>query len=266
VNPGPSLQLGIVVAVYPAGQSVDVLLPDSGSQLTNVQVMLPSGSDSTGTVDLPDPGLPADDTRWNITNNAARNILAVIASYKGNPLCLGFIMPQIGQMTFAQKNRRIVRHASDVYSTVDQFGNIEVYHPSGTFWRVGTSPAHEDLTGLDVDQQWAIKNNTGTAPYLNLTLANAGAVKAQIQIDPDGNVTLTAPSLTVTAANGITMNGATIDANGNMGVPGTATIEGALATNSTLTAAGLTTGGGVNLDTHTHSGVEAGSDNTGPPA
>jgi hypothetical protein len=253
MNPYPGLQLGIVVAVYPQGQSIDVLLPDSGSQLTNVQVMMPSGSDSTGTVDLPDPGLPADDTRWNITLDAPRNILAVIASYKGNPVCLGFIMPQIGQMTFAQKNRRIMRHASDVYSTVDQFGNIEVYHPSGTFWRVGTNPAHEDLTGLDVDQQWKIANNTGTAPYFNLTLANAGVVKAQIQIDPDGNVTFTATTVNITSSGGITLNGATIDASGNVNFPGT------------FNAAGTTTGGGINLDNHTHGGVQSGGDNTGPP-
>lgn len=264
--PYAGLELGIVVAVYPQGQSIDVLLPDSGSRLTNVQVMVPTGSDSTGMVDLPDPGLPADDTRWDITNDPKRNLRAVLGSYQGNPICIGFLLPQIGQMTFDEPNRRITRHASDVYSTVDQFGNMEVYHPSGTFIRIGTSAAHEDLTGQDVDGEWAIVANTATAPYLNVTIANGGAVKATFQVDPAGNVSLTAPTLTVTASGGITLNGATIDKSGNLGVPGTAAVQGNFSTAGTFNASGVTSGGGVNLDTHTHSGVQPGSYNSGPPA
>lgn len=231
-TPAPGLQLGIVVASYPQGNAVDVLLPDSGSRLTNVQVML-AGSDSTGTVDLPDPGLPADDTRWNLTNTPARNIIAVIGSYKGNPVCLGFLLPQVNQMTFAQLNRRIVRHASDVYSTIDQHGNTELYHPSGTFFRIGTTAAHEDLTGLDYDALWKIAKNTTTAVYVHLTVANAGVVKATLEVDPSGNVTLVnqgnlnatvTGNMTVTA-NQISLNGVTIDASGNVHSP--ATITGA---------------------------------------
>jgi hypothetical protein len=256
--PAASLELGIVVAVYPQGQSIDVLLPDSGSRLTNVQVM-GSGSDNTGTVDLPDPGLPADDTRWNITNNAPRNIIAVIASYQGNPVCLGFLLPQIGQMTFADKNRRIMRHASDVYSSIDQHANAEFYHPSGSFWRIGTAPAHEDLTGLDFDGEWAIVNNTAAAVYLNVTLANGGVVKAKLQIDPAGNVTLNSTTLVVTAPT--TINGATVvngattvngasTLNGNVSVAGNTTqtgnqtVSGSMTVSGTVSAAAIISGGG----------------------
>jgi hypothetical protein len=239
MNPDPGLQLGIVVAVYPQGQSVDVLLPDSGSRLTNVQVMVPTGSDSTGMVDLPDPGFPADDTRWDIATAGTRAIMAVLGSYKGIPVCLGFLIPQVCQMTFAQPNRRIMRHASDVYSSIDQFGNIEVAHPSGTFVRIGTSPAHENLTGQDFDGEWAITKNTATAPYLNVTIANGGAVKAQLQVDPAGNTTLTALSATVTAVDGITLNGVTIDSDGNIVTPHNVTV-GSGATGSFSTPSGQT--------------------------
>jgi hypothetical protein len=240
--PAASLELGIVVAVYPQGQSIDVLLPDSGSRLTNVQVMVPSGSDSTGTVDLPDPGLPADDTRWDISNNAPRNIIAVIASYQGNPVCLGFLLPQVGQMTFADKNRRIMRHASDVYSSIDQFGNAELCHPSGTFGRVGTTPAHEDLTGKDFDGDWAIANNLTAAPYINVTLANGGVVKAHLQIDPSGNVTLVAATVVVTAPS--TINGTTT-VNGLSVLNGDLDLTGELAGSSNITIAGILTASSV---------------------
>jgi hypothetical protein len=38
-----------------------------------------------------------------------------------------------------------MKHASDVYTSIDQFGNIELAHPSGMFLRTRTSQAHEWL-------------------------------------------------------------------------------------------------------------------------
>jgi hypothetical protein len=250
-----------VVATYPQGCAVDVLLPDSGSRLTNVQVMLSSASDSSGTVDLPDPGLPTDDTRWNLPSDPTRNIIAVVQSYKGNPVCTGFIMPKIGQMTFDRVNFRVFRHASDVYTTINEDGDTELYHPSGTYFRIGASPAHEDLTGQDYDGKWAIANNTAAAPYVKLALANAGVVKATLEIDPSGNMTVTAQTITATiggdvsvTANQVTINGVTIDSSGNLHSPATITGQ-----------TDVKTGAGTSLDNHLTSGVTTGSSESGPP-
>jgi hypothetical protein len=270
-TPFPGIQLGIVVAAYPHGNAVDVLLPDSGSRLTNVQVMVSSGSDSSGTVDLPDPGIPLDDNRWNLPPPAnSKQIIAVIQSYKGSPVCTGFILPQVCQMTFDRKNFRVFRHASDVYSTINESGDTEVYHPSGTFLRIGASPTHEDLTGQDFDGDWAIKNNTAAAVWVNLTVANGGVVKASLKIDPSGNVTLTSQgnfdstvqgdlTLNVTGnisatANRITLNGVTIDSSGNLTSP--ATIKG-----STDVIAGPTD---ISVVNHDHTSASPGSP-TSPP-
>lgn len=245
--PSAGLQLGIVVAVYPEGNAVDVLMPDSGSRLTNVQVMI-MGSDTTGTVDLPDPGLPADDTRWNLANNPARNIYAVIGSYKGLPLCLGFLLPQINQMTFKQLDRRIVRHASDVYTTIDQFGNTELYHPSGTYFRIGTAAAHEDLTGQDFDALWKITKNTATAPYVHLTVANAGVVKATLEIDPSGNITVTnVGTLTGNTTGAVSLTGASFTLHGALTVDGNLTVNGNSNINGTEAVTGTVSSGGTVL-------------------
>ena len=66
-------KLGIVVAVYPEGNSIDVLMPKTGDKLANVQCMSHTGSSNTGIMDLPEIGLPVDDTRWNlkIVNSAS---------------------------------------------------------------------------------------------------------------------------------------------------------------------------------------------------
>jgi hypothetical protein len=66
------------------------------------------------------------------------------------------------------------------------------------------------------------------------------------------SITATA-GITLISSGGISMNGVTIDASGDVGIPGT------------LTAARATTGDGIVLETHTHSGVASGSSNSGPP-
>lgn len=186
-------KLGIVVAVYPEGNSIDVLMPKTGDQLANVQCASHTGSSNTGIMDLPEIGLPVDDTRWNlqIANNASRFVRAIIQNVDGMPICMGFLLPQLTQLTFQRDNFRVSRHASDVYSTTNAQGDTEWSHPSGTFVRVAASPAHEDLTAQDVDKSWKVAQNLAAAPYVNLVVANAGAQVAQIEVDPSGNITIT---------------------------------------------------------------------------
>lgn len=233
------IAIGQVVAVYPEGQSVDVLLSDDGTRLSNVQVMVPTGSSSTGVVDLPDPGLPPDDSRWNFNTSPERTIRAVVAFYRSHPVCIGFILPQVTQVTFKRKNFRVDRHASDVYTTIDEHGNVEFAHPSGIYLRIATNPAHEDLTGLDFDKKWAITQNTGSGVHVHL--AALGGMS--LEVNPAGQVSITAPLVTI--------NGVTIDPAGN--VHTTATITG----DTDVVAAGHSGA------THHHADPQGG--NVGPP-
>ena len=199
--------LGVVVATYGSGRCVDVLM-SNGDQLSNVSVMSAHASSTSGSHDLPDIGNPPGDARWNLTQAPERYVRAVMSFIRGVPICLGFVFPQANQITFNQINRKIDRHASDAYSTIDQYANTEYYHPSGSYVRWGTSPAHEDLTNLNYQQNWKIAANTGEAPYFNLTVANAAnGTVCNIQIDPAGNVAVTNKgNLTVNTAGNAAVN------------------------------------------------------------
>lgn len=181
----------LVVAIHPEDHSVDVVLLEDGSRFAGVQVLSPSASSNSGLADLALPDAQTGESRWEVTRRQGRQVYAVIAFLGREPYVQGFLFPQVCQMTFAEPNRRIDRHASDFYQTIDGAANAEWYHPSGTFLRIGETPGHEDLTGKDYDGQWAITNNTQAAPYVNLTLANAGAVQCVVQIDPQGNIQVT---------------------------------------------------------------------------
>jgi hypothetical protein len=83
--------------------------------------------------------------------------------------------------------------------------------------------------------------------------------------DKNSNVvTMAAAGMTINAASGaLTVE----DSNGNTLVSSGAgwTMTGNLKVNGTIIATGNVTGGSIDLETHTHTGVTTGSGNTGPP-
>lgn len=230
-----SLRIAKVIAVHPEAVAVDLLFTDDGSTVPMVRVLVPFGSTNTGLVDLATPTPPASGNPQDPTPTGNRDIYAGVLSFMGRPVVVGFFMPQANQLLFADTNRRVDRHASDVYTTITDSGDVETYHPSGTYLRIGASPTHEDLTGRDLNGQWKIARNTGAAPHVHLTVANAGATVATFDVDPSGNITLT-------------HNGnLTVNTTGNL----SATIGGTAAINATtsitMTAPTITLAGTVHL-------------------
>lgn len=78
---------------------------------------------------------------------------------------------------------------------------------------------------------------------------------ASISINPDSNniTALTPGAIVATAGGGATINAPTIVLNGNVQITGN------------LNIGGQTVGNGINLNTHQHTGVQAGGANTGGP-
>jgi hypothetical protein len=185
---GSGISLAKVTRVVPGGHAVDLLFMDTGDRVPAVQVMTGYASGDTGLVDLVQPDQGED--QWDPSRIGEREVIACVSYYKNIPVVIGFLFPQVCQMLFDRQNFKVDRHASDVYTTTDNDGNHELFHPSGTYLRIGTAPAHEDLTGLDFDKKWAITKNTDKAVHVHLSVRNAGAEVASLDIDPAGNVTL----------------------------------------------------------------------------
>lgn len=282
------LDLGRVTAVHPDGHSVDVMIIDGGRPLSGVRVMSLNASGNSGLNDLPQCSVNSSVDKPASESIGEREMVAVIGYFSGLPICLGFLFPSVSQMLFADPNRKVDRHASDVYETIDGNGNYEWYHPSGTFLRVAESSAHEDLTGKDFDGKWKITKNTGRAPHVHLEVKNAGSTVAVLDIDPSGNVTesnvgnlsasvgenlsatvsgtasltsggamsLTAPSITMNAPD-IVLNGKLTQGRGSNG--GECVMLGPLNVTNDVTA------GGISLMHHKNSGVVPGGGLSGEP-
>src|SRR5690606_3869996 len=139
---------------------------------------------------------------------------------------------------------------------------------------IGTEAEHEDLTGKDFDQKWAIQRNTDKAVHLQVTVKNAGDQKASLNIDPEGNVTVQhVGNLSVETGGdadvSVTGN-ATVNVGGKTNVvsEGDATVKapnvtidspqttctGDLEVQGNVTATGDVTAGTISLKQHTHTG------------
>lgn len=252
MNPFNSARVAKVIRFVPEAHACDLVYLDDLSRAPLVQIMAGVSSD-TGHVDLPDPTAPAD---ANAPHRATgdRDVYAVVLPIGGTPLVWGFLPPQVSQLLFrGRPNFRVNRHASDVYETLEDDGSYTKAWPNGTYLKVGATTAKEDLTGKDFDGKWATKRNKTVAPHVHLVVADgSGATKATLDIDPTG-----AAALTFSTSLDITAPATTI--HGPLHVTQDITCD------QTVTATTDVVGGGKHLKTHTHSGVQTGSGNTGAP-
>lgn len=277
------LTLARVIKFNPKDHSCDCQLMYDGSRLTGVPILSNSISTSSGRVDSHEP----EGNDWEKAGSPSRDVVALVGSINDQPIVLGFMADQVSQMLFDRPNFKVDRHASDVYSTIDKDGNVEISHPSGTFVRIATSPAHEDLTAQDFDKLWKITRNTGSAVWLSVTIANHGKVWASFKIDPFGNVILiNEGNVNITTKGNVeltnqgnlavsTKGNISFENDGNLSITtkGSAQISAAsLHINAPTTIDGNTavigglTDNGTNVgSTHKHSDVAAGAAKTGVP-
>lgn len=292
------LRLAKVAETHPEDNSVDIVMVDDGSRYAGAICATPFAAKNSGVSNMPSV-TPAGADKWDLTVASDDAQLAIVGFLGPTaPIVLGFLFPQVNQVLFKDKNRRIDRHASDVYTSTDAAGNFELFHPSGTYMRVGTAAEHEDLTGKDFDAKWAIGKNTDKAVFVRLLVANAGAQKAVVTIDPDGNINIDhAGDLTTHTAGKATLVidgdlSATVGGALSADVTGAATLKapsvkidspattctGALTVQGAFSyQAGMSGSGGGSISgsltnngknvgsTHTHSGVRSGPDNSGTP-
>lgn len=180
------LDLAKVVEIHPESHAVDLEFMDDGRRIPGVQVLSHSAGGDMGLSDLSQP----TNVGYDEKPSQKRDIYAAVSWSGSMPFVIGFLFPQVAQCLFEDINRMVYRHASDVYMTVDGDGNTEVFHPSGTYLRIGTKPEHEDLTGKDYDQIWKIDRNTDKAVHVHLEVASAGSKVASLDIDPSGNLSI----------------------------------------------------------------------------
>jgi hypothetical protein len=235
------MRRGIVVATHPEDHSVDLVMSD-GRRLVGVQVMSNSASARTGTVDL--PAVPEKKNKWDITKPDGQDMVALVEFAGDVPVVVGFLFPQINQMTFADPKMRFSRHQSDVATSIDGDGNIQVVHPSGTYIRIGESPDVVDYAGKNFDESLATDRNTDK--QVNIRIGMAGGVMT-LTMAPDGKVTLETESTVDVKAEQI-----------NFDTP-------LLAVTGQIVAQGDVIGQNVSLATHVHPGVMFGYSSTLPP-
>ena len=266
-----SLRLARVVDSHPEDHSVDIIMLDDHSRFVGVQVMTSAGAVDAGVAMPIKPGTPASGDKWDLASASPRDVKAVVAMMGRFPVVLGFLLPQINQMTFAD-GRAVTRYPSDVYVMCDAAGNFEISHPSGTFLRIGT-PGHDNLAGKDFDGKWSITRNTSSTPSVQITVGAAGSQVASLKIDPSGNLTgtfngtadITTTGNTTIHAPRIILDAPTVECTHNLSVDGVLTVantaggsSGAQITGTVTVTSGDVIADTISLKTHRHMDPQGG--------
>jgi hypothetical protein len=226
-----------VVATHPKSHAVDLVMMDDGRRYSGVQVAAGVAGGNVGNVDLPEPTVTDKARPYESRNTGDRDIFALVAFAGEIPFVMGFVYPQVSQMLFdgdAGRNRKIYRHASDVYFTIDEAGNTELHHPSGTYLRIGESTDHDDLAGLDYDKTWKQSKNTDKAVGIAIEVHGGGEKKLSLRIDPEGNmvfsslgnINITIDQDATIKSNKITLDTPTVDITGDVSVGGDVVASG----------------------------------------
>jgi len=246
-----SLALARVAASHPEDNSVDLVLIDTGARLAGVQVLSQSGSSRAGTVDLPVVDEPSDG-KWGM-KETGNDMIAVVGYIGQQAVVTGFLYPQVNQMLFKDPKLKFSRHQSDVYSSIDGDGNVQVVHPSGTYIRIGESADLDDLGGKDADAKMAVDRNTGRK--VNVRIGMGGGT-ATFTIAPTGAVTLETQSTVDVVADG----------NVRIKAPHVEVNTPLAHFTKDIIADGDVIASGISLVHHVHGGVQSGSSKTDQPS
>lgn len=188
------MKKGYVVAVNHEDHSVDVLLSD-GRRMTGVQVLAGVGASAkTGSFNL--PTVPPSDgkDKWDVSQKNGKDQIAVIDFVEDIPVVVGFLYPQISEMTFADKDLYFFRHQSDATISIEKDGSIQVAHPGGTYLKIGSDPEPKDHAGTNIDENLELTENLGVATTVRIGVAgaNGGDHVVRLTMSPDGKVELLA--------------------------------------------------------------------------
>lgn len=257
---------GVVVGVHPEDHSVDLVMLDDGSRLVGVQVATPNGSTRSGSVDM--PSVPDKANKWDITQRTDQDQIALVGYVRSNPVVMGYLYPQVSQMTFKDTKRSIHRHQSDVYWTIDGEGNAELYHPSGAYIRMGATAEHEGLDNTNFDANFSLDRNTGKPLFLRISLAGESVAltmtpdgdlkiktakdcvvesEGNVQVTAAGNVLVTATGNAVVKAAAVVVDAPQTTCTGNLTVMGTLTYMGGLAGGAAGSPSNATITGNINV-------------------
>lgn len=177
---------GIVVAVHPQDHSVDLVMVDDGSRLIGVQVLTPNGSGRTGTFDMPTVPL-REKGKWDITERTKQDQIAMVGFMRKIPFVVGFLFPQINQMTFGNAGRRFFRHQSDVTVSIEDTGAIHVRHPGGFQFRVGTPENVRAGNDKNTDDNFELTKNLEQKTEVEFSIGGRNGTTTKFSLFADKN-------------------------------------------------------------------------------
>lgn len=275
------MKRGIVVATHPEDHSVDLVMSD-GRRMVGVQVMTSNGSSRSGVFDM--PAVPVKKNKWDISKPTGQDQIAIVDFVDGLPIVVGFLFPQVSQMTLNDPETKMTRHQSDVITLLDGRGNFQMQHPSGAAVIMGESSTRKIIAEKNTDKNLKVDRNKtrevmiflGTKANtctITLTAGGTAAYHADmllklespyVKIEGVVNVTINTKDLVINASRSVKIKSPKIELEAANEIVMTAPIITMNATTVSVPA-GDVVASTVSLVGHVHAGVATGDEITEPP-
>lgn len=202
-----------VIAVHRDDHTVDVAFMD-GSTVRRVPVLSGWLGSNHGAVGLTaptyDPHVLAKKTYPNVAgdtvqppanpSNVGRDQYAAVLQMEGHGfgsagyVVLGFFSAQVSEMLFPAgegnefTDMLLVRHPSDVQTTIDKNGKVSIQHPTGTRITIGTGAVN--LTKKDYDERYEIRHNKEALTDIEAVTMGQSEIEASLLLKTNGKADL----------------------------------------------------------------------------
>lgn len=280
------MKRGIVVATHPEDHSVDLLMSD-GRRMVGVQVMTSNGSTRSGVFDM--PAVPEKKNKWDVLKQTGQDQIAIVDFVDGLPVVVGFLFPQVNQMTLSDPKTRMTRHQSDVVTIIDGNAECQILHPAGAAILIGSALKRKVIDGKNTDKNLKIDRNKKneasifigtTEDRCTITLGSGGTAAFHadmllkleapyIKIDGKVNVTIVTKDAVIEASRSVKIKSPKIELEATTEISMTAPTIKMAATKVEITGDVSVTGdvvaSNVSLVSHVHPGVTTGYSDTEPP-
>lgn len=282
------MKRGIVVATHPEDHSVDLVMSD-GRRMVGVQVMTSNGSSRSGVFDM--PAVPVKKDKWDISKETGQDQIAIVDFVDGLPVVVGFLFPQVSQMTLDDPKTRMTRHQSDVIEMLDGNGNYQYMHPAGAAVIIGESVMRPIIANKNTDKNLKVDKNLNRRVHIflgtkedasNLKLLDTGNAilhgdmlakmdSTYVTLDATVRVFLKGPDILIEASKGVKIKAPKIELEATDEIKMTApsiildATTVSVPNGSVDVPNGDVNASGISLKDHTHSGVITGPMSTGAP-
>lgn len=191
-NPMTKLHFAKVTRFYASSNTADVVTIDDNVSLLGCQILCPFPAGfSFGVRYIPSHNDSNRETEYVMSPGDIYCVAAFVENEYYNAAILGFLFPKESTLAIPDYGLYLFRHESDVMWMVRGDGTVQIYHPSGSIFKISENETNEMTDDVMTPSKADGLYIREASDYNNSKLSNLfiNWYKGQkVKLDSDGNI------------------------------------------------------------------------------